>query len=453
MRHVFPFASILTALFTFASALRADSPHVIQQGTTDWTNAARSSRADMLVIGDSLTNGGNGWDYGFMNAAAAKFGLAGSALTVDDGLGGYGDGSVYIGTVQDPALDRNRADVHNSKSNYVWPNPVSAPITAGATPLGGYFFSISPSGPLDPAAAYDWHVWTSSTPEGGQFSAARTLSAPPYTVIQTIPSLTTSNPALGLQHHVLHFDAVQGHDGEATGGGIDGLTNTSIFYSRLVKPNAVGVTVTTWSYGGHSTLEFLRDRYDDGTFDDEGRAAFYRALVEGGSGKLNVVLSEGFNDTSRPDLPSQNGILPGNSGAAFLDNVTTLIDKMRADWSRAGFSNRDLSFTLLGEWNYGDSPLIDDYANALRNLALSDHAISFIDMRAIAPPYDQAVAEGYFAPGEIIHQTRAGSIEFATQALDLLDVPEPGGLLALCGLPLLLRRRRRHVSTSRQPER
>src|SRR3954468_22072348 len=79
------------ALAAMTTAAWAVAP-VVNPGTNNWVTAARTGRADMLVIGDSLVAGGDGWDAGFINAGARNLGLAGSGITVDSAFGGYGEG-------------------------------------------------------------------------------------------------------------------------------------------------------------------------------------------------------------------------------------------------------------------------------------------------------------------------------------------------------------------------
>jgi hypothetical protein len=277
----------------------------------------------------------------------------------------------------------------------------------------------------------------------------RLLAQDNYAVFQTNAPVATQAPASGLQHTVFHFDPITGEDGKITAGHIFNVTDTSILYSRLLKPGATGATVTTWGYGGHNALDMYNDKYL-GTSTQAGRAAFLSAVTDGGSGKLMVVLEEGTNDASSSwqNTPSVHGILPGNSPAAFQDNMASLIDGFKSDWSAAGKDPADLSFLVLGMYQYGNRTDAEQlvhrqFAQGLEDLAHSLNDVSFIDLYDIAPSWDQASALGYMA--DDVHPTVLGATVYSQAIFDQI-VPEPvalAGLAAPLAAGALRRRRRR----------
>jgi hypothetical protein len=71
---------------------------VISTGVQTWLDAARTSRADMLILGDSVVwAGGNGWDAGLINGMAQRTGLAGTGLIPDNYYTYEGEGIVPTG--------------------------------------------------------------------------------------------------------------------------------------------------------------------------------------------------------------------------------------------------------------------------------------------------------------------------------------------------------------------
>jgi hypothetical protein len=187
-----------------------------------------------------------------------------------------------------------------------------------------------------------------------------------------------------------------------------------------------------------------------GTSTQAGRTAYLNALTDGGSGKLMVVLEEGTNDAT-PTLantPSVHGILPGNSPAAFQDNMASLIDGLKSDWAAAGKNPSDLSFLVLGMYQYGNRTDAEQlvhrqFAQGLEDLAHARGDVSFIDLYDIAPSWDQAYALGYMA--DDVHATDLGATVYS-QAIFNQIVPEPAGVASLL-VPLVMgtmgRRRQR----------
>jgi hypothetical protein len=424
-------ALVFIASVAFCDGASAD---VINVGTREWADAARVGRADMLILGDSMVaHEGYGWDGGFNDAFTKNLGIAGSGLiSGNSGVDGQG---FAIGAFYGSPWSSDPAAVPANRQGYVWRGAAS---TIGPNATGQYFASISGS-TLRSTTGYDWNLYTASPPGGGSLSASSRLASPPYTTINTLGPVAIATPAAGLDKVSLHFDA-PGSDTELD---LQNTSNTSILYSRVSAPGQTGVTVTSWGYGGASTLRFLTDQWNGQGMTAEGRTAWFNALTDGGSGKLNVLLAEGLNDRNER-LPSAHGITPGYSTAAFMDNLTTLIAEIRNSWAAAGHAPSDLSFTLLGSYHEGyegDSygPL-RDFAAAEAQLALSDPSISAIDLGARGISYDQAVANGWMV--DEVHASISGTQAYAQIVADAL-VPEPACLsVVLLGFGLLRRRSR-----------
>ncbi|MDB5326881.1 MAG: hypothetical protein JWM57_2450 [Phycisphaerales bacterium] len=297
----------------------------------------------MLILGDSVTwSAGYGWDHGVTKAAGEVLGLAGSGLIGDSGATGQGYGAVafggaFFGNGFATTLDAVPVD----RQGYALRVGVPA-VTAGTTPLNGFSFGVTGQAPqLDPAAAYDWHLYTASAPGGGSLRGYRRIvSATTISIGQTLSAVATATPPVGLEHTVLHFNASPTSPaGVQQEMRLDDVQNTSIFYSRVIKPGATGVTVSSLGLGGNPTKNFYNQVY--AAMSPAGRTAYLSNLVDGGTGKLNVMLAEGFNDRNDRTL-SLNGVDFGYTQAGFRDNITTLIGLMRSDWSAAGKSGRSL---------------------------------------------------------------------------------------------------------------
>src|SRR4051794_31336205 len=90
-------AAITCTVVGITSASRAQSI-ILNSGMQGWLDSTRTSRADMLILGDSVVwTGGNGWDAGLIRGFSNRVGLAGTGLGVDGGFTGEGEGYAPYG--------------------------------------------------------------------------------------------------------------------------------------------------------------------------------------------------------------------------------------------------------------------------------------------------------------------------------------------------------------------
>ncbi len=435
--------TIALAFFAALAPLASAYDPVINAGTINWVKAAQTGRADMFIIGDSMVwHGGTGWDGGMIAGASNTIGLAGTGLIDGQVRYGSGEGEGYEACTYTPTShgwSDNIADAPANRQNYVARGEVLTATSPNANEYGIRVFSPPFGGnTLDQNAAYDWHLWTASQTGGGSLTPIRRNNM--RVMQQELPPVATQTPAQGLQHIVAGFDPLDPQDIRPTEFILKDVNDTAVFYQRVVQPNATGITVTSWSYSAETMRSFYLDKWTDPTWDQEGRKSYLSAMIEGGSGKLNVMIAEGLNDRweghSTPSLG--NGLLPGNSPEAFADNVQFMIEAVRADWTAAGKNLDDLSFTLLGMYEDGFEAgmgyPIRDFAQKLQALALADSQVSFIDIGEFCLSYSDAVQAGYMH--DQIHLSREGALVYSQQVMDILTVPEPT-TLTLITLPAL----------------
>lgn len=384
----------------------------------------------MLILGDSIVlSGGDGWDAGFTAAASQHLGIAGTGVIADAYFSGAGEGFTNWGSF---GWIQSASAVPANRQGHAW----YGSVTTDSTPRSTWGWIVGGT-TLRNDQPLDLHLWTASPETGGSFSAYRRYGSAPYARELALPAIATATPPTGLQRSVFSFPAAP--DNAARNYFLQDATNTSILYSRMAAPGATGVTVTSWGYGGHPTLDFY-NIWLNGTFSQEGRLAWLAAIVDGGSGKLNVVIGEGFNDRHET-RPSLAGNPNGSSPEAFADNVRGFIGLIRNDWNALGRPANDLSFTLLGMYSTGDDQLIRLYAEQLAQLAAGDPGISFVDLYSISPLADQARELGYLV--DSVHPSRAGALAYSELAFSAI-VPEPAtaALATLAASALLMRRRR-----------
>ncbi|HEV7301070.1 MAG TPA: GDSL-type esterase/lipase family protein [Tepidisphaeraceae bacterium] len=428
-----PFIAIAAVVLAPALA-NAD---VLNRGTLQWAKAAESGRADMLILGDSVVlSGGDGWDAGFNTAAGKRYGLAGSGL-MRAASGDEGDG-VAFHTVNGTGWTAGRAAMPTAARPYAWGD---TGFTVATGPAANLNLSLSPGGGgFDPRAAYDWTVYGAGLSTDSAVGAYRRFGSAPYTRIATATPTAFTADGNGFGKATISFasNALSPASQEFR---LEGATQTSYLYSRLHRPNATGVTVTSWGYGGKDTRDFLNDQYLGGFGSAAGRLAWLGSIVDGGSGKLNIVIAEGFNDRNDNDL-SVDGVNAGKTPEGFAANVQAIIAATRDDWAAKGKDEADLSFTLLGMYEIAshNEPL-RLYAAELEKIALADQQITFVDLYTAAPGYAAANSMGYLADG--LHPTRAGALAYSQIAFNAM-VPEPASVsMLVVAASMLLRCRQR----------
>jgi hypothetical protein len=414
------------------------SGSLINSGTRDWVAAGRSGRADMLILGDSIVSHDLGWTGGITHAAASRIGLAGTGLASLGGpvkTPGAGGGSLIVS--QD--WIRSVYNLPVGLRGYSLGSQVSVLRTDEPSPRFWQAMGVYDN-LLDSSAAYNWQLWASAT--GGVdgsiqgLRASRVLSPFSRDVLQTSDAVAVSASTDSLQLIELPFAAAPGQFSDWQEFGLINTTkNTAVFYNRLIDPDATGITVTGWSYPGGTMNDFVTDIYDNGRFDQQGRAAYLSALIEGNSGKLNVVIAVGVNDSGETEASLTQGITPGYSPEAFIDNIQTQIDLVTADWAFAGLPAADLSFTLPSTYQIGPELIgaervlrLIEYRDALRDLAATDSRFSFIDMWGVSPTAAVAIANNYIDDGE--HPSKMGSLLYGSLFMDELleTTPIPGDL-------------------------
>ena len=415
---------LLCLILAIMPALPVQGESLIQSGTREWVAAATTGRADMLIIGDSVVNHSlYGWTAGISHAASTRIGLAGTGLATKytpattPGLNGANLRTTDDWLVNTPSLPQALQGF--AVGQQVPALTTSTPIYPLYLGLGLYDTT------LDRTAGYTWQLWatmtgsSSSTFQG--LRAARTQTPWSRQIMQTSPTVPVA-ASDDLQLIELEFDPVPGHEGDwHEFAVVNASPGTAVFYNRLINPNATGITVTGWGYSGGTMSSFYNDIYNNALRDQYGRAAYLRALVQGNSGKLNVVITMGIND-SNTNRPSLSGITPGYSVEAYIDNIQTQINMITADWAYAGFDPDDLSFTLPSTYQINFDQIrvnrLLSYKQALHDLAMADDRISYVEIWDNGPSALDAEDLNYIHDG--VHPSREGSMLYGSIFMDQL---------------------------------
>ena len=398
---------VLLAGFLFTSASFAAS--VYDSHIKDWSQAARSSRADILAIGDSVVFfGTDGWDAGLQYGASQTFGLAGSGVLSGISVG-QGEGLAYTDTYSQWTTSSTAAFGEASLANFGRLTTSSSnTATAGVIVYGST---------LPAENDYILDLWGVGGPGDGSYSIRRRLGRSPWTV-----SNSQSGFTLAEDSQITHQSHELPGAGQSTTHVQLMANNLSLTGIRVSEKNGTGVTVTSLGYGGRSTLDFYNDRWINRS--ESVRQQYLKQLVEGGSGKLLVPIFEGFNDRNETE-PSVNGITDGDSTEAFIDNVSSLISTIQNDWLGAGFNSEDLSFLTFGMYDIdGPSGELEGYSLGLKDLAEQTAGISYLDISTLGPDYTTGEGLGYYS--DAIHLSRNGALYYGDQIMQsLFAVSDP----------------------------
>ena len=390
----------------------------------------------MLIIGDSTVNHGvTGWTGGVARALSDTIGLAGT------GMMGNGTPGIYPGRAGGRVISATEwwVDAKHAHGGVVGHAMGERVLQAGPEQPGSLTLGLNLSTPglLDLSAAYDWQFTVAMGDKPGTLGAARLARVDdPWSrsLLQRVDPVDITPTGSGVSTVTIPFDTPPPSDTPADWHEFapEGTTNVTIFNHRLIARERTGATVTGWGHSGHPTRDFVTDLWDNGRFDQRGRASYLSSLVYGNSGKLNVVIVEGLNDSREVDPSLTHGISPGYSPAAFADNVSTLMRLMRDDWTEAGLPPDDLSFTLVGVYQPDPGTLgeerferVNAYRKVMAELAADDHAVSFVDVWAAGPTYNQSIENGWLK-SDGVHPSDEGAALFGRVLVnELLEIPEP----------------------------
>ena len=302
--------------------------------------------------------------------------------------------------------------------------------------------------------AYNWDLYTAGGAGGGSTAAYRRIATADngygYNFLEAAPTASIPSLSTGLTKVTFSFDA-NPYSNAPQEFWLANATNVSVLYSRLTLPGAKGVTVSSLGYGGKDTHQFYTDILQ--SMSPDGRSTYLQSLIDGSnSGKLNIVLAEGFNDRN-DNSESVHDVAPGNTPAGFEDNMNSMISLLRSDWSRLGYSPNNLSFTLIGMYQDGYEPSdasgpLHAFAADEMSMAAADPQISFVDLYDDAPTYAAGEALGDFQsypgqPDDLIHPSVSGAQLYSNIVMGVIAAPEPASLgVFATGLLMMARRRK-----------
>jgi len=432
---------------SLASAQPAAPPVINGHALAGFWHAASHTRVDVVDIGDSnQLFGGHGWDRGWTRALASRVGLYASGLhSCGENIGnssGVGDGTSTVSTRSGGAFTytgappffeqhMNAAAALNGPLSYL-------SLAEGSTASGSFSTGmlIDSNSPIGITSRLRFHlsygVFAGAGP--GSFRPAVRLDVPPYTNFP-IGSVVSTR---GTEDAILHT-AIELPAGPRAGplnfrlarANIDTITGPFIaYYARIENADRLSGAAnhTLYAYGGRSArsmAQFFRD------FSDESLTHFFREVrrTQGDRKPLLVRLHSALNDRNETRPSIDAGILPGNSGAAYADNMQAIINRLRSLYASNGWDDADLYFVITPSHPIApaDEPSLTPYRVAAEALAAANPRTAAVHFDRLTT-YEEMLTSGWYATIlDRNHLTIAG--------YDRLGQREVDALLAAAGCP------------------
>jgi len=469
---------------------------VYTQGLLDFVEAARTSQADVLLIGDStvLTNGGHAFGLNSAFANDSSFGLAGSGLlsglNENEGLGGnffqvsrtneFGNDTISFTANGVPIVRTDPDQAFNF--NFRLPDERAGFSFGTAGVVLGVAGSSEPTSSFGIAAVNTNNVFGPAT-RGVEIDGQSIAAGSAHTFTFDVAYDPTgdlvgplfNNPVPTDAPDEITFDVVrrsfnddgtirQDIGGEVTLQAGTGFSTESVTFaddlgdyegplSFTLQTRNTPTASGDGNFGIGLEIGNFRVRADDTT------GVTVTSIGFGGRSTRELLdlqylpLTEDFRESTLAQLnqggsgetlviisETFNDLSQGDSLDDFAANITELIDVISTD------------FVALGQQQLGvtsDEAAVAEFSEVLRNLALEDTRLSFFDLRSLTVgETDEEVAERLDASR--LHVREFDDAEFfgngivnALGTATLTAVPEPTSflLLSLSGLTFARRRR------------
>ncbi len=380
-----------------------------------WVAAVHNDRADVVMLGDSnQLHSGYGFEGAYINALSTRVGIYATGIHwcgENNGIGrGMGEGystilpgsgfSGFSFSGAPIALDQF-ARLYNpdAGAEYLY-------VPQGATLPGARQVGMSLSTKLDRTAALRfWIVDGVFNSGAGQYTPYARLGLPPWSTLAQFASTSTSGAseaALRTQSYPMPPDPLRTGPLEfrfsPTWYNEGFVGPLFLLWQRLEQVEASGASVHTLYAVGGKSARFMANTMVNAS--DAILSAYLtevRRLQPEGNHHTLVRMQQGLNDRNEI-LPSVgNALLPGDSPAAFADNIVATIERIRAIWTGLGFAEQELAFVVVTPFNVAEPQDVDleGYRDAAASLTLSYPNLAVVDHGALIP-YEQLVDSGYF---------------------------------------------------------
>ncbi|MBL9000262.1 MAG: hypothetical protein JNK25_03915 [Phycisphaerae bacterium] len=399
--------------------------------------AASTRRVDVVMIGDSTQLfQGHGWDEGWARAMHARSGLFATGLHASGENAGNGAGVGWESITQ--------ANASQGQFRYTGAPPhLHSTCGDGLPPLGYLFLpsgesaaSLSNAGltlrvgsPLGVNGPLRFHFVYGQFADGGAgtFRPVVRIDASPFTTLSPLTDISTAG-ANQVAAGIINIPAAERNSPvafrwtQAGGPAIRGPFFGS--WMRAERPDRIsGASVSTiYAAGGHSARDAAADLI---AAPDDTLVSFF-SLIRSMQQEPSLVLirvSFGVNDRSET-LPSAGpmGILPGNSAAAFEDNIGAIITRLSSIWESQGWGSESLYFVIAVS-----PPVSDTKDNFLPAYSTAADRIAAQRQRTASVRFDRLTSEAelvergwYVTPTDRTHLSAEGYIALSDREVGAL---------------------------------
>ncbi len=392
---------MLACLTASASAQMAA---VNAEAIRPFLDLAARARVDVVGIGDSnQLQRSNGWDQGWHKALDERFGLYATGLVSwGEGQGrgagqGYryaslssaGGGFAYADAPPEAAIFLDSATSLLAPHNYLHvPAGASVPGTAIAGGIIEPGCPIDISGPLRLHFSYGRFAGTGS----GSFQPLCRFENFPFETIVTGQTLSTRSGTGAFEIVMGTVDVPQGARTRPI------ALRASPQASSIVGPfiayhlraenrsRTHGAAFSSlYALGAKSSNDMARATL---AASDATLTHYFGSLrrLQGPVKGVLVRINTGLNDRAESRPSVRLGLVPGNSAAAYADNLLSIIERLRALWTLNGWPAEELHFLLTASHPVADpdEASLRGYRDACDQLARSQPRTATVRLDVIS---------------------------------------------------------------------
>jgi hypothetical protein len=342
---------------------RCESPgNVVLKNILDMV---ASRHVDFVGIGDSnQILGGHGWDHGFQFALSQRYQMRATGLISQNENSGNGSAQGYlynrVGGTTTFATSGAPADLSKFLSGFIFPATYSFIAdggSMGSSTANG--LTLSANCPIDNGAAiaFDYHYGTFDS-GSGTFNPRVRLEQSPFSQLGTANDIVSTNAgSFGMARYTytIPADATRGDKAIASKWVRIGTTMVvGPFFATYMRARNPARTAG-WSYGslvfnGGQPLRTMAVNLQ--TASDETLTHYFGILrtdQASSDKKIVICINSGLNDRNASATTSvgPNPTTPGDSNAAFTDNLEAIRLRIVAIWNLNGWSLDELHWLVF----------------------------------------------------------------------------------------------------------
>lgn len=418
------------------AAMGQPAPPIVNAAAlTPWIVKAETGRADMIALGDSnQVFDTTGWDHGMTRALAQRFGTYSTGLlAVGENFGqGAGLGYLYqaysLASSMQFAFSGAPAGLEALLTPGVIRPMCYARVAAGAVAGGsintGMF--MWRDAPVNPAGTLRYLVTFGRFTSGvGSFQPTIRQGEPPYTVLAISAKVFTSGAtesAATASVMLAPGPRTTALDFRLTPWQVDIEGPFIGYYQRVENMDAqAGAAMhTLHAVGGDSARDMALGLLTASDAQLELYLGLVRSLQKPPV-RVLVRINSGLNDRNEPLVSlGPTPTLPGNSAAAYADNMLAIIGRIETVWQDAGWDVDELCFLISVSHPVAnpDDTRLRQYRAAAAGIAATRKNVAVTNFDRLTAAGEMQISDWYNSDGfDVNHLTRAGYENLAQREL------------------------------------